>query len=125
MDVVQPYLDGALAFLTKGYNQVNGPQGLLIALLAVVLMRAWSQLLPITAGAAAAYAVVDAVRPILLQGGALKLPPVTDPAYWSQFAALYVGLMVIVAMFFAAKKVLFMRGGGAPAHGGKAKAKAH
>jgi hypothetical protein len=44
------------------------------------------------------------------------LPPVTDPAYWGFLATLYVGLLVIIAMFFAVKKVLFMRGGAAKAH---------
>jgi hypothetical protein len=111
METVQTYLGEALAFLTQGYNQVNGPQGLIIALLAVAIMRSWGQLLALTLGATVAYAVVEAVRPIIFEGGALKLPPVTDPAYWVTLAALYVGLMVIIAMFFAVKKVLFMRGG--------------
>jgi hypothetical protein len=117
MELVQSYLNTALAFLTDGYNQVNGPQGLIIALLAVVVMQSWGQLLAVTVGATIAYAVVEAVRPIVLSNGALKLPPVTDPAYWVTLGALYVGLLVIIAMFFAVKKVLFMRGG--------ARAKAH
>lgn len=117
MEVVQSFLDQGLAFLTTGYNQVNGPVGLLIAMLAVVIMRSWSQLLPLTLGATVVFALVEAVRPIVLEGGALKLPPLTDPAYWTFIAALYVGLLVIIAMFFAVKKVLFMRGA--------AKAKAH
>lgn len=118
MELVQTYLAHALGFLTEGYNQVNGPQGLLIALLAVVIMGSWGQLLALTAGATITYAVVEAIKPIVFEGGALKLPPVTDPAYWMTLASLYVGLAVIIAMFFAVKKVLFMRGGGA-------KAKAH
>jgi hypothetical protein len=119
MDLIQDYLSGALAFLTQGYNQVNGPQGLIIALLAVIVMQSWGQLLPLTLVSAVAYAVVEAVKPIVTSNGALKLPPVTDPAYWGFFGALYVGLLVIIAMFFAVKKVLFMRGGAG------AKAKAH
>lgn len=118
MDAVQPYLDAGLAFLNNGYGQVNGPQGLLIALLAVVIMKSWGQLLPITLGATIAYAIVEAVRPIVLEGGAIELPPVTDPNYLAKLASLYVGLLIIIAMFFAVKKVLFMRGGAA-------KAKAH
>jgi hypothetical protein len=115
MDLISDYLAQALAFLTQGYNQVNGPQGLIIALLAVVIMQSWGQLLPFTFGAAVCYAVVEAVRPIVFEGGALKLPPVTDPQYWIFLATLYVGLMVIIAMFFAVKKVLFMGGGAARA----------
>jgi hypothetical protein len=117
MESMQSYVDAALAFLNEGYNQVNGPQGLIIGLLAVVIMQSWGQWLAITVGATVTYAVVEAVRPIIFDGGALKLPPVTDPAYWGTLASLYVGLLVIIAMFFAVKKVLFMRGA--------AKAKAH
>ena len=119
MDQVQSYLDAGVAFLNNGYDQVNGPQGLIIALLAVVVMQGWGQVFGITLGATLAYAVVEAVRPIVMGDGALKLPPVTDPAYWGFVATLYVGLLIIIAMFFAVKKVLFMRSGGG------AKAKAH
>lgn len=117
MEAVQPYLENALTFLNNGYGQVNGPQGLLIALLAVVLMARWAQLLPITLGATVAYAAVETIKPII-NGGNIALPPVTDPNYLKSLASLYVGLLIIIAMFFAVKKVLFMRGGGA-------KAKAH
>ncbi len=118
MDLIQTYLAAALDFLSTGYNQVNGPQGLVIGLLAVVVMQSWGQLLAVTMVSTIAYAIVEAVRPIVLEGGALKLPPVTEPAYWGFVAALYVGLLVIIAMFFAVKRVFFMRGAGA-------KAKAH
>jgi len=117
MEVVQPYFDNTLSFLNAGYGQVNGPQGLLIALLAVVLMTRWGQLLPITLGATVTYAIVEAIKPIV-NGGNIALPPVTDPNYLGTLASLYIGLLIIIAMFFAVKKVLFMRGGGA-------KAKAH
>jgi hypothetical protein len=116
MEQLQSYLDAGLAFLNRGYDQVNGPQGLIIALLAVVVMQSWGQWFGITFGATVAYALVEGVRPIVLGGGPLKLPPVTDPAYWGFVATLYVGLLVIIAMFFAVKKVLFMRGGAAKAH---------
>lgn len=113
MDQIQSYGRTALDFLNNGYEHVNGPQGLVIALFAVVLMQNWGQWLAVTLGATVCYAIVDAVRPIVAGNGALKLPPVTDPAYWGVLGAVYVGLAVIVAMFFALKKVLFMRGGGA------------
>ena len=115
MDQIQSYFHTALDFLNNRYEHVNGPQGLVIALFAVVLMQTWGQWLAITLGATICYAIVDAVRPIIVGSGALKLPPVTDPAYWGVLAAVYVGLMVIIAMFFAVKKVLFMRGGGVKA----------
>jgi hypothetical protein len=119
MDAVQPYLDSALSFLNSGYDRVNGPQGLLIALLAVVIMRSWSEWLPLTLGATFAFAVVDVVMEIAMRNGELKLPPVTDPAYLIRLATVFAGLLIIIAMFFAVKKVFFMRSAAS------AKAKAH
>ncbi len=118
METIQPYAAQGMEFLQGGFYAVNGPQGLIIALLAVVIMQNWGQWLTLTLGATICYAVVEAVRPIVLGKGDLKLPPVVEPSYWMQVAALYVGLAIIIAMFFAVKKVFFIRGGGA-------KAKAH
>lgn len=118
METIQSYATQALEFLQGGFYSVNGPQGLIIALLAVVIMQKWGQWLTLTLGATICYAVVEAVKPIVLGKGELKLPPVVEPSYWMQLGALFVGLAVIIAMFFAVKSVFFLRGSGA-------KAKAH
>lgn len=117
METIQSLFNQLLAFMQGGFYAVNGPQGLIIALLAVVIMQNWSQWLPLTLGATICYAVVEAVKPIIFGSGELKLPPVVEPDYWMSLGGLFVGLAIIIAMFFAVKKVLFMRGGGhAKAH---------
>ena len=121
MEQVQSYATQGMAFLQSGFYAVNGPQGLIIALLAVVIMQKWGQWLTLTLGATICYAIVEAVKPIVFGKGELKLPPVVEPSYWMQVGALFVGLAIIIAMFFAVKSVLFLRGAG----GGGAKAKAH
>lgn len=113
METIQSYAAQGMEFMQGGFYAVNGPQGLVIALLAVVIMQNWGQWLTLTLGATICYAVVEAVRPIVLGKGDLKLPPVVEPSYWMQVAALYVGLAIIIAMFFAVKKVFFIRSGGA------------
>lgn len=119
METIESLFSQFLSFMQGGFYAVNGPQGLIIALLAVVIMQNWSQWLPMTLGATICYAIVEAVRPIIFDKGELKLPPVVEPGYWLQLGGLFVGLAIIIAMFFAVKKILFMRGG---AH---ARAKAH
>jgi hypothetical protein len=118
METVQTFATQALEFMQGGFYNVNGPQGLIIALLAVVIMKNWGQWMTLTLGATIVYAVVEAVRPIIFGKGELKLPPVVEPNYWLSVAGLFVGLAIIIAMFFAVKSVFFLRGGGA-------KAKAH
>lgn len=115
METIQSWANQVLEFMQGGFYAVNGPQGLVIALLAVVLMKDWKQLLTLTAMATICYAIIEAVKPIAFGKGDIKLPPVVEPAYWLQVGGLFVGLGIIIAMFFAVKKVFFLRGGGAHA----------
>lgn len=120
METIQSLGTQALQFMQGGFYEVNGPQGLIIALLAVVIMKNWGQWLTLTLGATICYAVAEAVKPIIFGKGELKLPPVVEPNYWLSVGGLFVGLAIIIAMFFAVKSVFFLRGGGSGA-----KAKAH
>lgn len=120
METIQSFATQALEFLQSGFYKVNGPQGLIIALLAVVIMKNWGQWLTLTFASTIIYAIVEAVKPIIFGNGDLKLPPVVEPNYWLSVAGLFVGLAIIIAMFFAVKSVFFLRGGGSGA-----KAKAH
>lgn len=109
-----------LQFLQTGFAQVNAAQGLLIALFATVLMKHWNQLFAVALGASILHIIADKVVPMVTNGakvGDIKLPALMEPAFWNYAAALYVGFVIIVAMFFAVKSVLFQRRGG--------KAKAH
>lgn len=118
METVQSWANQALEFMQGGFYSVNGPQGLIIALLAVVIMQNWKQWLTLSAMATICYAVIEAVKPIVFGKGELKLPPIVEPNYWLQVGTLFAGLGIIIAMFFAVKKVFFLRG----AAGGHAKA---
>lgn len=118
MDTIQTWFNQFMEFMQGGFYAVNGPQGLIIALLAVVIMQSWNQWLTLTLGATICYAIVEAVKPIIFGSGELKLPPIVEPSYWMSLGGLFVGLAIIIAMFFAVKKILFMRGGA----GGHAKA---
>jgi hypothetical protein len=116
--IVNPTLD----FLRNGFEQINTIQGIVIALFAVVLMQRWRQLPIIVLGAWIVNYIVDQLRPMVASGGMnlsqIKLPHVMDAAFWIDAVSSYAGLLIVVAMFFAVKSVLFRRGGGA-------KAKAH
>jgi hypothetical protein len=113
--IFNPILD----ILQTGFDKVNAVQGLLIALFATVLMRKWGQLFIIAAGATLVYVALNALIPIVTKGGEIKLPRVVDLAFWQDALSFFVGFIIIIAMFFAVKSVLFR---GAVAHG---KAKAH
>jgi hypothetical protein len=101
------YLNPILAFLQKGFDQVNAVQGLLIALFATVLMARWAQLFAIALGASLVNIAADTIVPIVTRHADIKLPPIMHPSFWNYAASLYVGFVIIVAMFFAVKSVVF------------------
>ena len=112
-------LDSVIAavhqFLLNAYHGVNNLEGLVIALFAVVLMGSWRQLLPVALGASVVRLVIDAVVPVVQKSGIkaseIKLPDFMEAAFWNDVASLFVGFAIVIAMFFAVKKVVFMRGG--------------
>jgi len=101
------YLNPILTFLQKGFDQVNAVQGLLIALFATVLMARWAQLFAIALGASLVNIVADTIVPIVTKHADIKLPPIMQPSFWNYAASLYVGFVIIIAMFFAVKSVVF------------------
>ena len=102
------YLNPILTFLQRGFDQVNAVQGLLIALFATVLMARWAQLFGVALGASLINVVADTIVPIVTRHADIKLPPVMHPTFWNYAASLYVGFVIIIAMFFAVKSV-FLR----------------
>jgi hypothetical protein len=114
LDSLGGFFNPILEYFQTGFNTVNAWQGLLVALIAVVLMKRWGQLLAITMGAALAYILVEHFWPIITQHAEMRLPNVTDTPFWQRLGAIYVGLLIIIAMFFAVKSVV-MGARGAPA----------
>ncbi len=112
METLGSILNPILEFLQTGFDKVNAVQGLLIALFATVLMRKWGQLFFIAAGATVFYVVLDALIPILTEGGEIKLPRVVDVGFWQNALSFFVGFVIIIAMFFAVKAVVFRGAGG-------------
>jgi hypothetical protein len=106
LNSVGSFLNPVLDYLQMGFNQVNAAQGLAIALLAAILMRRWFQLPMVALLATIGHAVIDTAIPIVAGRSALKLPPLVEPAYWQYLAALFAGYLIIVALFYLAKRGL-------------------
>ncbi len=115
MENVQPYLDATLQFLQAGFNEANQVQGLLIALAATIFMQSWRQWLGVALVAVVVHVAVDVLVPVLASAQDFRLPPLMEPAFWMESASRYVGYLIVIAIFFAVKRVLLRRGA-APAH---------
>lgn len=110
--MLNPFLD----YLQRGFDTVNAWQGILVAIVAAWFMKSWRQLLPSTLIASLVYILFEHFWPIVTRGARLRLPDVTEGPFWQRLGAVYVGLLIIVAIFFAVKSAYQKArgGGGAP-----------
>ncbi len=116
MDAIQPILNDILAVLREGYGAINASRGLLIALAATIFMQSWRQWLPIGLVAVLIDIGVDVIAPVLGGGGELRLPPLMEASFWRHSGVLFVGYLIVIAIFFFIKRLLLRGGKPAKAH---------
>jgi hypothetical protein len=105
MDLV----DQAITTLRDGFGQINHPQGLIIALIGALLMPSWRQWLPISLLATIVHIAVNDLPGILRGGG---LPNFMVPQFWTTAGVYFLGYLIIIAVFFLLKTMLFRSTGG-------------
>tara|TARA_R110002167_G_scaffold4758_24_gene22443 strand:+ start:434 stop:799 length:366 start_codon:yes stop_codon:yes gene_type:complete len=93
------FLSGLFALAQGGFDGVNQVTGLLIAVIAALVMPAWSRLWATAFGAALVHILIGVVRPVL-DGGALLLPPLLTLNFWMTVLALFLGYAIVIAVFF-------------------------
>jgi hypothetical protein len=121
MENVSVYLHDILYFFKDGFREgfahVNGALGLLIALYAAYQLSAWKRIWAVALGATLAHLVAVVLLPVLVNEGSFKLPPdLLEVSYWKTAAALFLGYLVAIAVFFAIKTQFLAKGGTSPAH---------
>lgn len=110
------YVDQALQYLRDGFANINNPRGLLIALVAVIFMGSWRQWLPLALVATIAHIALERLAPVLSGGGGqVTLPPLMEQEFWVQAGVLFLGYLVVTAIFYFLKTLIF-RAGAKAAH---------
>ena len=110
MEQAQQILDQILAFTRSGFEEINATQGLLIALAATVFMGSWKQWFPISVLAVIVHIAIDKIAPVLAGQGDLRLPPLMEASFWQGAGVLLAGYLIVIAVFFFAKRMLFRAG---------------
>lgn len=104
METVTPYLSDAYSFVQGGFNTVNSQiLALVIALAAAVLMKEWKKIWMMALGATIIQILVASLIPVL-GGGAFRLPPLVTVGFWMGALATYIGMLIVIAVFFFVKK---------------------
>jgi len=121
MEHVSGYLHDILYFfkdgIREGFAHVNGALGLLIALYAAYQLSAWKRIWAVALGATLAHLVAVIILPVLVNEGTFRLPPdLLELSYWKTAAALFLGYLVAIAVFFALKTQFLSKGASAAHH---------
>jgi|KBSSwiStaDraftv2_1062776.scaffolds.fasta_scaffold289803_2 hypothetical protein len=110
MATVQAWLDYIWEFFRSGFHDVNQILGLLIAIVAAYFLSKYSRIFVIALGALVFYIVAEVMIPVVANHAEFKLPNMVDEGYWQRMVAIYAGFLLIITVFYVAKKFIF-RGG--------------
>lgn len=103
---LQSYLMDAYNFIHEGFATVNSQVALLVvALVAAIIMKTWKQLWAMAFVALVLDILVMTFMP-LLNHGHFQLPDLLSPRTLIGFLELYIGLVIVIAIFFLVKSVL-------------------
>lgn len=105
-------IDQAIAYLREGFAAVNATKGLIIALVAVVFMGSWKQWLPLALVAVVVDIAITQLSPLVTGGGGeVALPDVMAEGFWNGVLVLFLGYLVVIGIFYLIKSLIFRRGG--------------
>ncbi len=110
MDQFLHFFDVALDFLRTGFDQVNAFLGLFIAFFAALKLSSWRKLWEIALAATLIHIVALVLIPVFDHFAPLHLPPLLDLGFWRNTAAVYVGYVIVIAVFFFIRTKLFRPG---------------
>ena len=104
-DSIGAFIGGVFGLAQGGFDGVNQVTGLLIAIIAALLMPAWSRLWATALGAALIHVAIGVLRPVL-DGGAFVLPDLLSVGFWMALLALFLGYAIVIAVFFLIKSLV-------------------
>ena len=103
-DSIGAFLGGMFGLAQGGFDTINQVTGLLIAVIAALMMPAWSRLWATSLGAAFVFILVGLLRP-MLDGGAFVMPALLTLGFWMTVLALFLGFAVVIAVMFFIKSL--------------------
>jgi hypothetical protein len=106
------YLNEFLDLLRQGFEHVNAILGLLIALFAAYQLSEWKRLWAAALGAVIIHIIAVVLIPVIDHSAPFRLPPLMRTGFWTDTLALYLGYLVVIAVFFFIKKNVLRGGGG-------------
>lgn len=101
----------------EGFSHVNAVLGLIIALLATFGMSRWGKLWAMALIATIVHLVAEVMIPVVANHAQFALPAdLLQGSYWRTAAAIYLGYVIVIAVFFFIKRTVLGGGGLKAAH---------
>ncbi|MDR3527189.1 MAG: hypothetical protein P4L57_07895 [Rhizomicrobium sp.] len=107
MDQIYQFFGDALTLFRSGFAQVNAYLGLIIALIAAFQLTQWKKLWEVALAALLVHVVALMLAPVIDHGAPLRLPALLDPSVLRNWLAIYVGYVILIAVFFFVRTRLF------------------
>ena len=90
-----------------GFAHINAALELIIALVAAWQLGHWKRLWASALWATVTHLIAVVVIPVLANQGSFRLPPdLLTVHYWKTAAALYLGYLLVIGIFYAVKKTV-------------------
>lgn len=102
-------LESGLEFAREGFAEVNAVLGLLVAVVAALMLADWKRLPFVAVGAVLAHLALESLAPVIAETGAFRLPPLLEAHFWRYAAVLFVGYLIVVAILFSIKRLVFRK----------------
>jgi hypothetical protein len=107
MEQQKPILDQVVSFFREGFYSVNAVEGLIIALVAAFLLTGWTRLWAVALGATVVNVIADVLIPVIANHADMVLPPLVEVGFWRHVLVLFLGYLVIIALFYYLRRTLF------------------
>lgn len=105
------FIDAVFDYLRAGFYEVNHVQGLIIALVAVLLLPSIKRIPVFVLGATVVHLVVDVLAPVMAgnRNAQLRLPPIVEVSFWEQVLVLLLGYFIVISVLAVIKRLVLKR----------------
>lgn len=69
-------------------------------------MPRWRRLVPVAVGATLVHLIADVLIPVVARHASFHLPPLLELSFWRFALILFLGYLVVIALFFLLRRVL-------------------
>jgi hypothetical protein len=112
-EIINFFRDG----LHEGFAHVNAVLGIIISMVAAYMLSSWKKIWTMALGATIVHLIAEVMIPVIANENRFELPPnILELSYWRAAVSLYLGYLVVIAIFYFIKTKVLPSGAHGHAH---------